>query len=45
VTQVLELLERQDHPRGEVLLQRDLVRRWAERDGTYNEIYAMMNPS
>ncbi len=32
VAQVLELLERQEHPRGEVLLQRDLARRWAERD-------------
>ncbi|KAA0692003.1 SDR family NAD(P)-dependent oxidoreductase [Neorhizobium sp. P12A] len=43
VAQVIELLERQGHPRGEVLLQRDLARRWAERDGTYDEIYAAMN--
>jgi uncharacterized oxidoreductase len=43
VAQVIELLDRQGHPRGEVLLQRDLARRWAERDGTYDEIYAAMN--
>jgi uncharacterized oxidoreductase len=45
VAQVVELLEKQDHPRGEILLQRDLARRWAERDGTYEEIYAAMNPN
>lgn len=44
VAQVLELLDKQEHPRGEILLQRDLARRWAERDGTYDEIYAAMNP-
>lgn len=44
VAQVLELLDKQDHPRSEILLQRDLARRWAERDGTYDEIYAAMNP-
>jgi uncharacterized oxidoreductase len=44
VAQVIELLEKQRHPRGEILLQRDLARRWAERDGTYDEIYASMNP-
>jgi uncharacterized oxidoreductase len=43
VAQVIELLDRQGHPRGEVLLQRDVARRWAERDGTYDEIYAAMN--
>lgn len=44
VAQVVELLRKQEHPRGEILLPRDLARRWAERDGTYAEIYAAMNP-
>ncbi len=43
VTQVIEMLEKQDHPRGEILLKPDLARRWAERDGTYEEVYAAMN--
>jgi uncharacterized oxidoreductase len=42
--EVMRMLERQDHPRGEVLLERDHARRWAERDGRYNEIFAAMNP-
>ncbi|SON57738.1 Serine 3-dehydrogenase [Hartmannibacter diazotrophicus] len=45
VATVMRLLERGDHPRGEILLERDHVRRWAERDGTYDAIFAAMNPS
>ncbi len=40
---VMRLLERGDHPGGEVLLERDQPRRWAERDGTYADIFAAMN--
>ncbi|OZI19237.1 oxidoreductase [Bordetella genomosp. 9] len=44
IAQVMRMLERGDHPRGELLLERDLARRWAERDGTYDAIYGAMNP-
>jgi uncharacterized oxidoreductase len=45
IDEVMQLLEREDHPRGEVLLERDQARRWAERDGHYDAIFAAMNPS
>ncbi|ARP82282.1 oxidoreductase [Bordetella genomosp. 8] len=44
IAQVMRMLERADHPRGELLLERDLARRWAERDATYDAIYGAMNP-
>lgn len=44
VAEVMQLLEQGEHPRGEVLLERDLARRWAERDGRYDAIFAAMNP-
>ncbi len=44
IGQVMQMLERGDHPRGEILLERDHTRRWAERDGTYDAIFATMNP-
>ena len=45
VAEVMQLLEDGNHPRGEVLVERDRARRWAERDGRYEETYAAMNPS
>jgi len=45
VAEVMQLLEKGEHPRSEVLLERDLARRWAERDGRYDAIFAAMNPS
>ncbi len=44
IGQVMQMLERGEHPRGEILLERDHARRWAERDGTYDAIFATMNP-
>lgn len=44
IGQVMQMLERGDHPRGEILLERDQARRWAERDGTYDAIFATVNP-
>ncbi|PRH88346.1 oxidoreductase [Labrys okinawensis] len=44
VTEVMRLLDRGDHPRGEVLVERDRARRWAERDGRYDAIFTAMNP-
>jgi uncharacterized oxidoreductase len=45
VAEVLRMLETGDTPRGEVLLERDLPRRWAERDGGYDAMFALMNPA
>jgi len=45
IAEVMQLLERGDHPGGEVLLARDHARRWAERDGSYDAIFAAMNPA
>ena len=44
VAQVMALLERGEHPRGEVLLERDLPRRFAERDDRYEDVFEEMNP-
>lgn len=45
VADVMRLLERGEHPGGEILLERDHARRWAERDGKYADIFATMNPT
>ena len=45
VAEVMQLLEAGDHPRGEVLVERDRFRRTAERDGRYDEIFAAINPA
>ena len=45
IAEVMQLLETGQHPRGELLLERDLPRRWAERDGRYDALYAAMNPA
>ncbi len=45
VAEVMQLLELAVHPRGEVLVERDRARRWAEREGRYEAIFAAMNPS
>jgi len=42
--QVMHMLEQGDHPAGELLLERDHARRWAERDGTYATLFSAMNP-
>lgn len=44
ISEVMAMLEQSNHPRGELLLQRDQARRWAERDGTYDSAFAAMNP-
>lgn len=45
VAEVMQLLEQGNLPRSEVLLERDYARRWAERDGNYDSIFAVMNPA
>lgn len=44
VSEVTRMLEQHDHPRGELLLEQDQARRWAERDGRYDALFATMNP-
>ncbi|MFC2252714.1 SDR family oxidoreductase [Labrys portucalensis] len=44
VAEVMQLLDQGDHPQGEVLVERDRARRWAERDGRYEAVFATMNP-
>ncbi|MGJ7524768.1 SDR family oxidoreductase [Variovorax sp. GB1P17] len=44
VAEVMQLLAAKDHPWGEVLVERDRARRWAERDGRYVATFAAMNP-
>ncbi len=45
VAEVMDLLEAREHPRGEVLVERALDTRWAERDGRYLATFAAMNPA
>ncbi|MEP7454349.1 SDR family NAD(P)-dependent oxidoreductase [Phyllobacterium sp. SB3] len=45
VAEVMHLLETGNHPRGEVLVERDRSRRSAEREGRYEEVFAAINPS
>jgi len=45
VAEVFRLLKAGDTPRGEILLHRDLARRWAERDGNYDNLFDAMNPA
>ncbi|WP_028105143.1 SDR family oxidoreductase [Pseudoduganella violaceinigra] len=43
ISEVLQILEGGIAPRGELLLERDLARRWAERDNHYDAIFNVMN--
>ena len=45
VAEVMGLLETQDHPNGEVLVEYDRSRRLAEREGRYDAAYAVINPA
>jgi len=44
IAELMGMLDRQDHSKSELLLEKDHARRWAERDGTYDAIFAAMNP-
>ena len=43
VAEVMGLLEAQNHPHGEVVIDRGRERRTAEREGRYDEVYAAIN--
>lgn len=45
IAEVMAMLEQGQHERGELLLKKDQARRWAERDGTYDALFAAMNPA
>lgn len=45
VAQTMRILEKGSAVDGEVLLDDDLPRRWAERDGRYRQLFSSMNPS
>ena len=45
LAEVLRMLAEGDHPGGELLLARDQARRWAERDGRYEAVFAALNPA
>jgi uncharacterized oxidoreductase len=43
IAEVMERLETGDHPAGEILVERVKPLRWAERNGAYDQLYAMLN--
>jgi uncharacterized oxidoreductase len=45
VADVMKMLESENHPHGELILERDFPRRYAERHGRYEEIFTAMNPT
>jgi len=45
VKEVMAMLSKGQHPRGELVLERDHPRRWAERDGTFDRLFQTMNPA
>ncbi|AHJ73843.1 SDR family oxidoreductase [Kosakonia sacchari] len=44
ISEVMSMIECGDHPGGELVLERDKHRRWAEKDGTFATLFATMNP-
>lgn len=45
ISKVMALIERHQHPGGEILLEDDKARRWAEKDGKFDAVFRAMNPS
>ncbi|MEJ0017103.1 MAG: SDR family NAD(P)-dependent oxidoreductase [Acetobacteraceae bacterium] len=45
IAEVMELLAAGEHPGGEVLVERDRGRRWAEREQRYEAVFAAINPA
>ena len=44
IAKVMTILAEKDHANGEILLECDHPRRWAEKNGSYDQIFAAMNP-
>ena len=45
LAEVMHLLETHDYPGGEIMVERVRGPRWAERSGTYEQIYSLINPA
>jgi uncharacterized oxidoreductase len=43
ISEVMARLEDRDYPDGEILVERVKQLRWAERNGAYDRVYAMLN--
>jgi uncharacterized oxidoreductase len=43
ISEVMARLEDRDYPDGEILVERVKQIRWAEREGAYDQVYAMLN--
>lgn len=44
ISRAMELIEHHRHPNGEILLDGDKGRRWAEKEGTFATLFRAMNP-
>ncbi|MFK3705453.1 putative oxidoreductase [Raoultella sp. BIGb0138] len=44
ISRVMALIENHQHPNGEILLEGDKARRWAEKEGTFDTLFRAMNP-
>lgn len=44
ISRVMALIENHQHPNGEILLDSDKGRRWAEKEGTFDTLFRAMNP-
>jgi uncharacterized oxidoreductase len=42
---MMRQLEQGNYPHGELMMERDHARRWAERDGRYSEVFSSLNPA
>ncbi|WP_027793678.1 SDR family oxidoreductase [Paraburkholderia acidipaludis] len=45
IAEVMQQLENGSYPNGEIMVQRVLPARWAEKNGTYEQIFSAINPS
>jgi uncharacterized oxidoreductase len=43
IAEVMERIENRDHLNGEILVERVKQLRCAEREGAYDQVYAMLN--
>jgi uncharacterized oxidoreductase len=44
ISRAMALIEHRRHPNGEILLDGDKGRRWAEKEGTFDTLFRAMNP-
>ena len=44
ISKVMALIEHHQHPGGEILLEGDKARRWAEKEGAFDAVFRALNP-